>query len=376
MGSVTCLVATIALQIYCLFHYHSDQDVSMINYTKFHTSQDAIYPSFSFCIRNPIIPEKFDQYEESINVSSYLKFLSGKFWDDNLLTVDYDNVTVSLSDNLIAGYYHTQSDSTDMWLPQYVVSFRSLVQKCFTIDAPIVDNKQLKVFEVVVSNKIFPKGQRSFIEPGQRPSLYTYFHYPGQLFMSYHTVKSDWSSRENKSERYSMSFRIKNIDVITNRNKPKKRCLVDWRKHDKYIMNSVMNDVGCRPPYWKSSANLSFCQSFDEMMNFIPHPATDRVESYDPPCKHIERLDFNYQEIDISPNFGNMNDTFSIKQWYDQIRFRDTIQTKAYPFESLVGNMGGYMGLFLGYSLVQVPNLIEVMVGVVMRQKAIKQISS
>ena len=72
-----------------------------------------------------------------------------------------------------------------------------------------------------------------------------------------------------------------------------------------------------------------------------------------------------------------MNDTiFSIVQFYDQIRFRDTIQTKAYPFDSLVGNMGGYMGLFLGYSLVQVPNLIEVMARVVMRQKASKQITT
>ena len=71
------------------------------------------------------------------------------------------------------------------------------------------------------------------------------------------------------------------------------------------------------------------------------------------------------------------NDTFfSIAQYYDQIRFRDTIQTKAYPFDSLVGNMGGYMGLFLGYSLVQVPNFIEVVAGVVMRQKAGKQIAS
>ena len=300
----TCLVATIALQIYCLFHYLSDQDVSMVNYTKFHTSKDAIYPSFSFCIRDPIIQEKFDQYEETINMSSYVHFLRGKLWDDKLLTVDYDNVSVSLSENLINGYYHTHADSTHMWLPQYVVSFRSLVQKCFTIDAPTVENKQLKVFEVMVNNKIFPGAQRRFTGPGKASSLYTYFHYPGQQFISYHTVKSDWSSRQNRSESYSMSFRIKNIDVITNRNKPKKRCIVDWRDHDKYIMNSIMNDVGCRPPHWLPSSNLSFCQSNEQMKNFIPLPPTDRVERYDPPCKHIERLDFNYQEIDAISNYG------------------------------------------------------------------------
>ena len=46
---------------------------------------------------------------------------------------------------------------------------------------------------------------------------------------------------------------------------------------------------------------------------------------------------------------------------YAQTRFRDIVQTKSYTFEGLVGNVGGYIGLFLGCAIVQLPNLLMTM---------------
>ena len=47
---------------------------------------------------------------------------------------------------------------------------------------------------------------------------------------------------------------------------------------------------------------------------------------------------------------------FQITQTYNQPQFRETIQRRAYNLEALVGNIGGYAGLFLGYALVQLPD--------------------
>ena len=47
---------------------------------------------------------------------------------------------------------------------------------------------------------------------------------------------------------------------------------------------------------------------------------------------------------------------FHIIAQYRQIRFRQTTQVQAYNLDHLIGNIGGYMGLFLGYALVQFPN--------------------
>ena len=38
----------------------------------------------------------------------------------------------------------------------------------------------------------------------------------------------------------------------------------------------------------------------------------------------------------------------------------DKIEIRAYTFDDLVGSCGGYIGLFLGYALIQIPRGIRV----------------
>ena len=40
---------------------------------------------------------------------------------------------------------------------------------------------------------------------------------------------------------------------------------------------------------------------------------------------------------------------------FRQTRFREVEQIRAYDFESLVGNVGGYIGMFLGYAISNLP---------------------
>ena len=37
----------------------------------------------------------------------------------------------------------------------------------------------------------------------------------------------------------------------------------------------------------------------------------------------------------------------------------EKMEIRAYTFDDLVGSCGGYIGLFLGYSLIQIPKLID-----------------
>ena len=51
-------------------------------------------------------------------------------------------------------------------------------------------------------------------------------------------------------------------------------------------------------------------------------------------------------------------DWFKVRLWFRSNRFMEIKQVKAYNFQNLVGNGGGYMGLFLGYSIAQLPSMI------------------
>ena len=51
----------------------------------------------------------------------YKAFLRGESWDDRFLKIDYDNVTVSLSDNIVldkmTGYFTDSNKKIDDWKP-------------------------------------------------------------------------------------------------------------------------------------------------------------------------------------------------------------------------------------------------------------------
>ena len=52
------------------------------------------------------------------------------------------------------------------------------------------------------------------------------------------------------------------------------------------------------------------------------------------------------------------NGTFWLRLVIRQTKFTDKIYARAYTLDDLVGTCGGYIGLFLGYALIQLPRLM------------------
>ena len=67
-------------------------------------------------------------------------------------------------------------------------------------------------------------------------------------------------------------------------------------------METLMHDVGCQPPHWKSNSNLSICSSANQIKNFSDQPGTNEIEFATPPCKVIDRLDYSYEEREVNSN--------------------------------------------------------------------------
>lgn len=294
MHFLVCFLATIGLSIYSLLRYISNDDSTSIEIKRFLSSDDAIYPSFSFCIMSPFLDDKFEVYgDEEINKTTYVEFLKGEFWNDRMLKIHYDDVTVSLNGSLIESMYRDHSNNPFRFNPDHYVSFRSSERKCFTLTAPFPNKDLLWEFAYRIGNNIFPTGKRA--QPNQ---IYTYLHYPWQRFTAYYTIKRDLPPRMDYGKAYYMEFTVRNIDVITRRNKLKNPCIEDWKHYDKYIMENKMQLVGCRPPHWESTSNLSLCSNKSQMKHFAEQPTTIEVESFPPPCKAIDRLDYTFGEFD------------------------------------------------------------------------------
>ena len=47
-------------------------------------------------------------------------------------------------------------------------------------------------------------------------------------------------------------------------------------------------------------------------------------------------------------------------QEFNEPTFTERTQERAYTIDDVVGTIGGYVGLFMGYALVQFPGMIEI----------------
>ena len=108
----------------------------------------------------------------------------------------------------------------------------------------------------------------------------------------------------------------------------------------------------CRPPYFNLGENLLPCTSQEELKQchsiiLSQQGLGNNMEH--PPCRSLEKVDFDYFELDV-PDRHPPSITISVV-FVDET-YREIARVKAFDMNALVGNIGGYVGIFVGYSLI------------------------
>ena len=98
--------------------------------------------------------------------------------------------------------------------------------------------------------------------------------------------------------------------------------------------------------------------------------------NYPFPCHSIESLTYDYSE---TKGMGNDKPSkFMVLVHFPNVKYRQIAHVQEYDIESLVGNIGGYIGLFLGYSLINFPRFVIAMFEIVRKKlvPSVKKIRS
>ena len=83
---------------------------------------------------------------------------------------------------------------------------------------------------------------------------------------------------------------------------------------------------------------------------------TPKKGEYPLPCQTIENLSYEYTE---KSGYDARNQSrFMVLVHYPNLKYRQIAHVQEYDVESLFGNIGGYIGLFLGYSLINFPRFV------------------
>ena len=98
---ILCLLITGGMVSWCLYNYCLDLDVCLVDQKAFGEEDNYITPALSFCFYDPVVQKKLDQNYPGINKILYTKFLNGKHWDDKMLDIDFETVSLSLEDFIV-----------------------------------------------------------------------------------------------------------------------------------------------------------------------------------------------------------------------------------------------------------------------------------
>ena len=334
-------------------------------------------------LRPPSNPISIDPDEL---VSNFTRKLENTYENNDVKNI-YDYLLFCTMTTYQLGWnaYHFPSNRSlgnTSWIPHFYPSLSSPQKRCWTFEPPYSSNDKMISYGVMFNKSIFDGSKRPWYKRFE-----IRLSYPGQQLTS-PSVKSNWGKKESEKD-YTMKFEIQNIVVMKRRNKLTESCEEDWKQNDKVLIEKMLSDVKCTLPHWNMNSTFPICQKEQ-----LPRIETKfrQIRNNMPPCQEIEKILCTYEETEGISDFvdylncpylsdvqhdqcisdylkqygiglihdvNGMHDIIQVMISFQGSTYMEITQNRAYDGQNLIGNAGGYVGLFLGVALIQLPLALE-----------------
>ena len=356
--SLICVGFVICYAIISFLDFLDNKDVCEVSFKTFHSHQSHRYPSFTMCLAFPFVTEKFDNYSVAVEYISYIMgTINGS---KNLENIAYEDVSINESDSIISASVKYKNEGRSVLnitkIRTHSWNMKILFMKCFTFDIPYFENSLADNLKINFNNTIFPDGQRPNDGRDVR-GLQIFHHYPRQFGRSFASNRRFWNNR-NFNKSYLMRLDMKGMEVLEKRHKKYEECEGDI-DFDNVISRHILNTLGCRPPYMDSiGMNFPVCTCKTRLFEAgkLFYKVFYGKSDLKGPCSEISKLDLSYEETD----FDQLHDKqIELRLYFLSKEYKEIRQVRAYGLMLLFGNVGGFVGLSLGYALVHLPGSIH-----------------
>ena len=370
-----CILVTVVIFGTWLQRYILDEDTSVIETTSYFDTEDDILPMMSICFKQTFANVDFQKMGFNFTGMEYEKYLRGDDFNPVMEQVDYEIVSTNISEFLISymvrywnGTLVWDTIENLSWKPPYHIATLhggDYIVKCFGLE---LIHQNVNFVAMLMRREIFP----SNIRPRNR-GFNVFFHYPNQLLQSYGTIMNQWKTEDIASTSYWMEFNVRRMEAFQHRYKPKKKnCVPQWRNYDQIMMEEHVKYVGCKTPYHPKSLDFPICRTMADMLK----ANTSLVERL-PPCREIGSIEPELFDA-VSKSSIKMQGKvwkhfFAIRFGFYSKRFKKTITKEEVDFQSLIGYVGGYVGLIMGFAIAQIPEVIQTTVTFLVKLRTDRQ---
>ena len=379
-----CILLTIFLSALQLMKYFENNDSSSFKYREFHATSQDQYPLFTFCyekseneLNGPNLLNKDYLEKIGINGIELQNSLSGKESNltHDLYSLDYNNLMPRLKDTIKMFYVNTL-DCKLTWYSDrskkdeivhckkhklkkeepMIKSYQDPEKVCFTRNNDFGPQK-VRTHEKLMINWEFLKAANG---------TFRIYHHNKQQFQR-RICKYIISKETSMIIHGKLEFWVSEVTLLRRRvdaNDPCDPIVND----DEQSLNMIMKQVNCTPPYWKSMfpkvAHYPDCKDskqLKDISDIITEPAKMiRVfDKYTMPCNKMSST----VTFHMKPAKEDDDKKLYLEFNYLEDTYQEVFNQKDFGLEMLGSSIGGFIGMFLGYSLLQCPELIGSIVG-------------
>ena len=336
---------------YWLYKFEvEDRDIGVVDYVSIEETVDIKPPVASLCFIDPFIRSKLEKHFPGIDSSSYLDFLKGENFDENVNNVDYLNVSLNLDEFLLYGYSQMRNETIptqdSLFNKESFNGFNKwgFFEKCFEVTSNKSSNH---LYQIIIKYDL--DRLRQYLG-NDSMSFSVAINYPGQYLLRI-TLPDDV---DMESENKNLLLNIEDIEVIKSRNTRIRKCTPydDRKSFDDMVLYAHTISKGCNVPYLRGFKNFPKCHKKEDVKSLLYDYTIVQTKYYPVSCQRLSKIVYEVNRYD---QYGQYRDydsgTWELVIVYPQY-YRVITQSKEVDVHALIGNIGGYIGLFLGMLVV------------------------
>ena len=338
--------------IFWIIEYNKNENTTLIEYKSTREINNVTYPELSICIDQPFLTNELVKFSPELDKTIYLEHLRGQNgFNETYNDILYDLVTPNLFIHLQKLWIGWKPSQTH--LPEFCLDYNNCPYFTFTNNYNgMSDYMFLKCFGIHVKEKyiqdvhwfqlIFNETLADILT--QIKGVFVIINQPNQFTRNMGGLQNIWDPPKGKKRKDF--FQITSIDILKRRNKLQEPCLVDWQNYDAIALKHHLAKVGCGPPYQKSYWRFASCKTKAKMKASLYDPWNMDNTDLTKPCQEMPNILYkhDFKDTDID---STVKRTFKIWVGYPK-NGKVITEHQAVNIHSLIGNIGGYIGLFLG----------------------------
>ena len=333
-----CILGAVLMVSYWFYKFGiEDRDIGVVDYIPFDEDKDITVPNLAICFQNPFLKSLID-VDKNITTQSYYEYLKGERNETHFLKVNYSDVTLDLKDYFEHAVIRLL-DRTEIRLKHSDIRHETIFNgfyhsfiKCFTSTV-----NQDKIESILGLWLFYNKTRLSNQLNVGSISLLSNFYYPNQFVLEKNTMKR----YQINSNYNSVTIRLMNLEILKRRNSHNRRCLEDLKSFDDLATQRLIEKAGCKPPYLSTSKKFAFCTKMEDIKKSKHDFFMLEKQYLHKPCRRISKLQDNYI-------IGKSDQSWFIFGIEYPKEVKVISQSKEVDGHALIGNIGGYIGLFLG----------------------------